>query len=135
MIRHTTPSREAIVLALAGLGDSEALLAIATIATVRASEPGLSRARWNAIANAAVAVPTILGRHSVRVTVANLDEAGRELLATVIAILTDPILEPSRERLMSGEMALGFEAGEVTWMDTPAMADALADRFTSVSGG
>lgn len=56
-------------------------------------------------------------RHAVLVQVCNLTDEGKELLNTVIAILTDPALERAREELLDGRMALQMDGGEVTWIN------------------
>lgn len=53
--------------------------------------------------------------HRIQVDVANLSDAGAELLRTVVSLLTDEAFEKAREGVLNGEMAIVMDAGEVAW--------------------
>lgn len=57
------------------------------------------------------------GRFEVRAHVGNLTELERDLLNSLIAILTDPQLRAFRGLMLRGKICLAVESGIVTWAD------------------
>lgn len=58
-------------------------------------------------------------RYAVLVEVANLSEAERDALNSMIGMLTDPGLNGLRRRFVRGEVGLCLEDGDVTWPTMP----------------
>lgn len=59
---------------------------------------------------------------SLHIHVENIEGAEKEFLATAIAVFTDPAprMRRIRDQVMAGEIALGIDGGEVTWVNGPA---------------
>jgi hypothetical protein len=106
-------TRESVVSGLHTMPATEAIRAVAAVATVRSSEDGPLRTRWNELA--AIATAPSPDRTMVAV-LANLDETDRALVATLVAALTQPGLAVLREQVRLGTLGLTVEDGEVTWL-------------------
>lgn len=63
--------------------------------------------------------------HSLNVHLVNLTEVEKDLVATLVAVLTDPHMEVERQLLGTGQRALVVEGEEVTWID-PTEAERCA---------
>ncbi len=72
-------------------------------------------------------------RHGFRVDLVNVDELDRELIASLVSVLSDPAMAETRTRLRDGFLALAVESGEVTWIDTDRVADELAARLVAAA--
>ncbi|MBX3747307.1 MAG: hypothetical protein KF833_18515 [Verrucomicrobiae bacterium] len=55
------------------------------------------------------------GEGTVHVSLTGLDPVEKELVSTLVAVLCDPALAGSRQRLREGRMALVVRDGEVEW--------------------
>jgi hypothetical protein len=104
-------ARDSVVSGLHAMPATDAIRAVAAVATVRSSEPGPLRTRWNELA--AIATAPSPDRTMVAV-LANLDEMDRALVSTLVAVLTTPNLAGIRDELRSGSIGLTVEHGIVT---------------------
>jgi hypothetical protein len=57
-------------------------------------------------------------RYAVDLSLANLSWSERDLVNSVVALLSDPALEEQRRKVVEGEVAIAMEGGEVTWIPT-----------------
>jgi hypothetical protein len=58
-----------------------------------------------------------LVRYAVSLELVNLDEVERDLVNTLVAVLTDPALAAARQSLREGRIVLAIEHGEVIWTE------------------
>jgi hypothetical protein len=72
-------------------------------------------------------------RQGFRVDLVNVDELDRELISSLVCVLSDPQMAETRNRLRDGFLALAVESGEVTWIDTDRVADELAARLVAAA--
>ena len=60
-----------------------------------------------------------MSRFAVSLELVNLTQTERDLVNTMVALLSDPKLSFHRSQMLAGKMALVVEDGEVTWVDAP----------------
>lgn len=68
----------------------------------------------------------------VRVDVAGLRPVESVFLRSVVAVLTDPMQSPTREKLFRGEVTLAINDGEVEWVDVAEMSERISKMLEGV---
>lgn len=57
-----------------------------------------------------------MSRRDFQMHLPNLDDVEHDLVATLVAVLTDPGCASERKALRAGELALVVDGDEVTWI-------------------
>ncbi len=66
---------------------------------------------------------------ALRIHLDNVDPVTREIVHSLVALLTDPALDQHRQRFVDGELLMQIDGGEVTWTDAEQVARELESRL------